>query len=676
MKTRLFFFVFICCGAILQSCAYYNTFYNTKKNFREGLAENKKRVGDKPTAQEIQKFDATIEKASKVLQLYPTSKYADDAVLILGQSFFYKQEYLKAQRKFDELIANFPKSNLLPTARLWLAKTNIELRDYAGAERVVRELQKQPRRGGLNEEAQLLLGELYYRQGMYSLAAQEFEAASKELGDKTLRGRSLMRLGECYQKTGNTNGAVESFRLATSLGGDQDFKFQSSFQFAIALKEEKRYDDALKIFNSLLSEFPNYKDIPLVKVQIAGAYHGQGNVAEATRLYEQVIELHARTEAAAAAYFYRGEIYERNDGDYAKALESYEKVRKENVKSEKVGEAARRSKNLAELTKLNQTMADLEKQLQQMRSGETPGPAPTNDTTAAPRSRRSGAAKPAAPAGQPTVAGISAELAKTKIQIAQLFYFQFERLEAAIPVYREVAEHFPDSPHAPQALFTLAYIFENLNKRPAEADSIVRLLAEKYSASPQGAAARKKLGLAIADQSASAGSQPSEKADFLQAEKILFDQKEPARAVEAYQEFITKYPLSTLLPKSLYAIGWIYENRLGENRQAFEVYRQLIEKFPNSDFAKDLRVKIAAAEKQFKSAELQKSTGTNAAATVLGDAAGLNAAANDSARAKAELDEREKAKAELQRRLLEGEEDLPIRKPPKQDNDKPDLEQE
>ncbi len=660
MKTKLLLIAVLSAGILLQSCAYYNTFYNTKKNFREGLLENKKRVGDKPTAQEIQKFDLAIEKASKVLQLYPNSKYADDAVIILGQSFFYKQEFLKAQRKFDELIANFPKSNLVPTCRLWLAKTNIELRDYSGAERVLREIQKQPRRGGLNEEAQSLLGEIYFRQGMFSLAAQEFEVASKELDDKTLRGRSLMRLGECYLKTGNLSGAVESFRLATSIGGDQDFKFQSSFQFAIALKGEQRYEEAMKIFRSLLAEFPTYKDIPLVKVQIADATNGMGNTEEAITLLQDILDSHPRTEAAADAYFYLGEIYERKEGDFPKAQDHYDKVRKENVRSDKITEATRRSKNIAEFLKLKQTITDLEKQLEQVKSGEKPATVAAADTTTATRSRRRGQTKTAAAnAPQATAESVSEDLAKNKIQTAQLYYFQLEQVDAAIPLYYDVARNFPNTSYAPQALYTLAYIFEEKkNSRPNTRDSIFAVLTEKYPGTLQGRAAQKRLGKTNETQITSIEPTTSETADFLKAEKILFEEKEASRAIEAYQEFIAKYPQSVNTPKSMYAIGWIHENRLGENRQAFDVYRQLIEKFPDSDYSKDLRAKIAAAEKEFKIADSDKSVfanipvaDTTAAADSLSNANKVEAIDEDEAR----------------RKLLERG-DLPIRKPPKRED--------
>ncbi|MGH7601168.1 MAG: NAD-dependent protein deacylase, partial [bacterium] len=64
----------------LQGCgAYFNTFYNTKKLYKEALEEQKRRGADnKPTSMEIQKYDKAIEKGSKLLQLHPKSRYVDD----------------------------------------------------------------------------------------------------------------------------------------------------------------------------------------------------------------------------------------------------------------------------------------------------------------------------------------------------------------------------------------------------------------------------------------------------------------------------------------------------------------------------------------------------------------------------------------------------------------------
>ncbi len=46
-----------------------------------------------------------VEKSSKLLQFYSTSSYVDEALAMLGKSFYYQGNYQKSKRKFEELIA-------------------------------------------------------------------------------------------------------------------------------------------------------------------------------------------------------------------------------------------------------------------------------------------------------------------------------------------------------------------------------------------------------------------------------------------------------------------------------------------------------------------------------------------------------------------------------------------
>ncbi|HHM24323.1 MAG TPA: tetratricopeptide repeat protein, partial [Bacteroidetes bacterium] len=141
----LFFAGQLGCGA------YFNTFYNAQKYFKEaekkrlkqqqtarrgGLNSSQRRSGRAPARARqtsIPEYKKAIEKGSKVLELYPNSRYVDDALMIIGKSLYYTNDFLKAKRKFEELLKYFPKSEYAPEARLWLAKTLIALKDYDSA---------------------------------------------------------------------------------------------------------------------------------------------------------------------------------------------------------------------------------------------------------------------------------------------------------------------------------------------------------------------------------------------------------------------------------------------------------------------------------------------------------------------------------------------------------------
>lgn len=602
---------------VAQGCAYYNTFYNTKKFYKEALEERNRRTDDKPTPAEIQKYDKTIEKASKILQIHPNSKYVDDALIILGECFYYKQEYLKAQRKFQELITIFPKSNLFARAQLWLGKTNIELEDYAGAERVLRELQQKEKKGEYFHLAQYFLGEIYFRQQQYTEAVKEFEVVVRKLGDTKMRGEAYMRLGECYVFLQKFDLAAEAFRRAgENAKSDVDFLFQSRLKRASALKNYGRYDDALSLLNSMLKEFGTHRDLPLVKLEIAECTLLQGKIEPAVKLYTDLIQTHQRTEASAAAYFALGEIYERRFGDFNKAKESFDNVRRENARSEKVAEAESRSKAISEFLTIKQTIASLLKQIE-TQAGESVAPLAADDkpkevqrtstrraisripdrrshkTVAAGTTGAATATAATAPTDLQGLRKVAAELAKNKILLAELYLFQFDRPDSAMREYLDVFEFFPQTEYAPQAMYSLAYI---LSKSPAAVtmrDSVMHVLADKYGDTAQGLAAKRQLGVAdTLDASHRASSL------FYQAENALFTKKDPQRALQLYQQFWQSQPNSKLAPQSLYAIGWVYEHELYDNEQALATYKKLVEKYPDSPFAQQLRPRLAATAQQ------------------------------------------------------------------------------
>ncbi|MDZ7291109.1 MAG: tetratricopeptide repeat protein [candidate division KSB1 bacterium] len=596
----------------VQGCGgYYNTFYNTKKVYKEALDEQKRRVGDnKPGAVEIQKYDKAVEKASKLLQLHPKSRYVDDALLLIGECFYYKQEYLKAQRKFQELVTLFPKSGLVPRALLWLAKTNIELNDYAGAERTLNELQQREKKGELVHQAQYYLGEIYFRQQQYTKAAREYEVAARKLSDEKMRAAAYMRLGECCLILQQFDLAAGAFRRASAAAkNDLNLKFKARLHYARALKNDRRFDEALVVLNDMLRDFSTHREIPLVKLEMAECTKLQGKIDSAIKQCTSIIENHQRTDASAAAYFMLGEIYE-DRGEFNKAKESFDNVRRESARSEKVTEAGQRSKAIGDLIKLKETIATLEKQRESLAKGDSLHPAGKTLGTPQRTVRRSISRMPrrarmagTMPTASKTTADpnkIAADLAQSKILLAELYLFNFNRPDSAMREYLDVFEFFPQTEYAPQAMYSLAYILGDAPATRAMRDSIYQVLATQYGDTPQGRDAKRRLGRA--DTLATPQSLPDL---FREAEDCLFNKKDPHRALRLYQEFLQEQPKSKLAPQSLYAMGWIYEHKLADNKEALATYKKLIESYPDSPMARRVRPKVTAAEQ--KKAEPAKS---------------------------------------------------------------------
>ncbi|MFQ5824984.1 MAG: tetratricopeptide repeat protein [bacterium] len=629
MNLRCTFIFCIVC-IILSSCAYFNTFYNTKKLYNEAKKEREKRKGDKPSPQELKKYDDTIKKASKILEIYPKSKYVDDAVMILGECFYYKGNYVKSQRKFQELITYFPNSKYFDRAKLWFAKTNIKLNDYLGAKLNLLELQNlQKIERDVVDESRLLLGDIHFEQGDYEQAENEYKEAAIRANKKEMRAKAYFQMGQCQLKTQKYFEAIESFKMALKHDQDKQFKFEAELNLGRALKLAGGYENSTKICMDLL-ENQSYKDKHgLVKLEIADCLYREGKtlyrklkeadvnylgkIDEALDEYKKITTEYKKTEVSATAYFQMAKIYEEDFGDFTQAKENYEKVRSEFNRSKLVELANQKARNLGKLIILK----NLVDKSQGIRSNGSS--VKTHQLTEMERllleqgvhpelrflRKKRKLATLTQASKSPTKSLEEAnenekntqsydvdEIVVSKLQLAELYLYQFAQFDSAITEYKEILELFPNHSAAAKALYSMAFIYENEYQDKVLTDSLLLELVKKYPASYQAQEARKKLGLpSVFVQS----DQPE--VLYKRAEQTLFNEKNIQKAIEEFQKIIDRYPNSQYAPKSLYAIGWIYEQMMHQNDRAYEIYQEIVNKYPNTDFSKKVKKKIDAVQK-------------------------------------------------------------------------------
>ncbi len=376
LKTLVFILL------LSTGCAYYNTFFNAKKYFSEAEKERTKRLDkekkrtqssnnkniDQPSASELKKYDEAIKKASKVLEIYPKSKYVDDALFLLGECFYRKQDYSKAQRKFLELIRNFPNSKFVSESQLWLGKTYIELQDYETAEKSFHDILNSKAKDEIRDEARFLLGGLFKHKGDFITAIGEYENAAKRASDKMVRANAYYEMGDCYYQLKNFAKAVESFKQARKYSPDSKFEFNAMLRAGLALKDMEKYDDAIKIFTTLLGDIVNEENWPLCRLEIAHCNRLKGEFDYAIQWYMDIITQHPKTEEAATAYYYLGRIYQEVNGNYEQAKEYYDKSALEYPSAQIVAEARIKSKNIQQLLTLR---ANIDAQRKRIAQGDS-----------------------------------------------------------------------------------------------------------------------------------------------------------------------------------------------------------------------------------------------------------------------------------------------------------------
>jgi|YelNatPaOPRAMG01_1025707.scaffolds.fasta_scaffold00030_85 TonB family protein len=673
---------------ILAGCAYYNTFYNARQFYKKGEEQRLRRRTDNPTQAEIESYQKAAEKAGKVIQNYPKSRYVDDAIVLMGKAFFWQGQLGSAQRKFEELLTYFPDSDLAPEARLWLARCLIAQNEFGDAEATLNELlagKNVP--GRIRDEAHFYLGELQYARGRFREAMEAYRRAADRIDEAQLKMQCYLRLGDCASREKEHALAAESYRRAARLSQEPERRFEALRNCGIALRELGRYNEAIRTFEQILRDGSMTRFWPDAKYEIAAAAYAKGEIDYAARWLRNILQDHPRTDAAAHAHFLMGQIYLQRYADYKTAKEHFDQVRTASARAEVVPEAISLSQDLDQLLKLRELVAQQESQLARGRGGIVQvGERRRHlegelwwvpDTTLSRRDsliifarmdtlvrrgvdvdsaawtlirqdtllywifppdsmvnvylrwsrddsvwaavqrihreleqmtaaeRRALAAARAASQQRQQQAIVEAatpeNVARNKLKLGELFLFRFEKPDTALAYYLDIVQKYPNTSVAPQALYSVAYILQTVRHDTAMADSVLAKLVTRYPDSPQAQQARRELGL-LAEPTGPDGARSM----YLRAESLLWDEKNPRAAMDTLAELVARYPDNELAPKAIYAIGWICENVLNANRKAAEIYQMLVEKYPDTPYAKRVRPLVEEfkhAQEQAKRAE-------------------------------------------------------------------------
>jgi tetratricopeptide (TPR) repeat protein len=620
-------------STFFTSCAYFNTYYNTKKYYKEALEENRKRTTDRPSASERQKFDKTINQASKVLQLHPKSKYVDDALFIIGESFYHIEEYRKAERKFRELIELFPNSGLVEDAKLWLAKTQVKLEHLDVAQSEFMAMSQKAKNKKIRAEAQFRLGEVYWLQEKYPEANRELNKALLLIDDDRLKIKTYQRLGECYLKLESYHQAAESFHHAARRSKNPDLQFELNIQYAKALNAAGDANEAIEILKNLIDTNDQHKQLGMAKLELANSYRTMQANEKAIEIYNDIVEIHPRTTAAAGAFLALAQYDEKVLHNYESAEKNYAQVKLQDAKSDYAKIANKSATNIRMLTKIREEIARLQKLLrdpgeENIQESQKLRIAELDDDIASvrkeikqkatalqdekkankPQARRP--VQKAMPLSSEQIDSINVLITQKKIEMAELFLFQFEIPDSALYYYIEAISGSNSQEFRALAFYSIAHIYDDIMKRTAVRDSVLKILANNYFDTLQGEAASQKLGIRR-----QAKKQNSLALTFENAQYLLFKQNNPQSAVRKLKEILAGTPNRDLKIQTIYTLGWIYENKLRDNEQAISYYNQLIKEFPGSQYAKNVKKKIDAVQQEKKQKEAKpESTGKAAPA--------------------------------------------------------------
>ena len=555
LSSRPPLFAFFLFFGLLLPCIhcsiYFNTFYNAETAYDEGYALHEKVLQNYPDSLVVEppaaaraKYDRAIEKAAKVLEVYPKDKkWHDDALFLLGKSYYYEKEFGKSIRKLRQLQEEYPESKFVPESYVYVTRDYIGQEELAKAEETLRfGLDRYPALDD-DQSASLLLVEIAIRREGKAQAIDLLEKARASVRSEEKKLELLLRVSELYMDLNQYGKAAELLRSAPRNKKDALREYRIDRNLVLCEVELDSLSSALRLIKGMLANnlyVPYTKDILYVKGTI---FVHQGKVAEAIAVFKQIVGNESDSTAirsdtsriVSMALYELGLLYQKKKGSYKEAEKYYRLVTERSVRDTSVAPlAAKRLKAMNDLADLRSKLA-------------------AHDTTV--------------------------HRMQARFAIGELFYYELDEPDSALAQFTDIiSDSVPDSVYMPKSLCAAASIARKKFKDTALSDSLYRKLIAQFPGSEYIRQARREMASAGPIKTRRELAEES----FLAAEKAWIRENDVKGAVQKFHAIYKEYVDLDIAPKSLFVAAWLVDNELQKKKTAKSLYEKICDRFPTS----------------------------------------------------------------------------------------------
>ena len=632
--------------------SYFNGYYNARSLFSDAEDEIKAttlaaRGKEIPAAQvnqipatAKQKLGQVIDKCSNILAFHPTSSLVDNALLLIGKSFFYQMEYLKAERKFAELLAQYPNSSLALEAQLWYARSEEKLGKLNDGVRLgdatVTAAQVN-HNDEIESQAHELLGMFYRRMNDTVNSIAEYEKVISISNDNFIKGEAQARLGDIYFASCQYKKAAEVYLRTEDFTSDIYLNYYSKLHASIADREIGDHKKGLILVDAMIDDFRNREYLPSILFERANNYAASGRRNDAISTYILVDTSYARTEYAVRSAYQLELIFEKELGLYALALkydsvvntatgldivpegrrkllaltryfdawhrlnkadsllfvlsDTTHKVLRDSLRAlaadstrkiitDKLHTLAADSIHKIFTDTLHLTASDsTRKKVGRPDTLISKSDSLKTKTSASDTSQR----KAVQVTNQPAIPSADSLLILKSIaaqELGDVFYSEIVVPDSALYWYNKSLLWSYNNSRSPRILYILAELSRTNPDRnyPAPEEYYSRL-DHDFHESIYAEEARRFL------RKASSSMKTDTALEYYEKSEKQIDAKEYEKAIGTLRSIIQLFPKSPFAAKSEYAIGWIMENRLAQPENAREQYKRVIKNYEGTTYA-------------------------------------------------------------------------------------------
>ena len=624
MKLNKFNLLAIIIIVFISSCAYYNTFFNAKQSYEAAQKKRKSTKNTKISTESKTNYEKTIKKCWKLIDFYgDSSKYADDALLLIGKSHYQIEEYEKANRIFEQFIQRYYDSELIPNAQLWLARTYVSLdEDDKALDLLQNFFTKYKTSKTTAAQVFYVLGELYIKNGDKEKAIENLNKCIEISNDDEIAGGAQYLIAKNFMDLGDYENAIANFKKTRRFDLPVMQHFYSLMYEVDAYDSLKQFDKSEILLKKMLRDERFLKQVSIIETKLINTYEFQeAPIPFIIDGYRDIMINYKRTEGASLASFNLAQVYEFDLGRFDSAQYYYGNVKKVYSKSEAVPEAEIRKKLLSEYLKIHDQLVQDKEDLKRIEAGDSltvvnvdsakksnvavetnednPDELNTNMETAGVYENKTSSDD--SKRKRPTINNnttanktpvkkvvklrkleeINKSYNKNSYALGEFFLLKYKDADSVLATFSHYVNNFSDSLLVPKALYSLYYLYENIYRDTVKSDSIKNIIVTEY---PNTIYGKNILGF------------KSEKKvpDLLQIElNKRYNRAENMIDFQQYDEAISEFLLiaeqdttNIIGNKALYATAYTYEKYVQNMDSAIFYYTMLMEEYPGTEYAK------------------------------------------------------------------------------------------
>lgn len=279
--------------------AYYNTFYNANQAYDAGMESLEARqepvdrdaylaIFQQPGSGDSESFEKAINKSASLLRKHPDSRWVDDALLLIGKSYYFQQNFVGAEQKFREVVEL--ETDLEGQARFWLVRTYITARRYNEAAQVLSaSLDEETDFGEWADRLYLARGQLSVRRGEWEAAEQALARGLEGEVPSDVAARAAFLLGQVRETLGQHGAAATAYNQVL----DHSPRYELAYAARVsAIRMNGLYGDtdaALERLRDMEQDDKNLEKRPELTLLRGRLLQAQGKLDAAKETFRSVL---------------------------------------------------------------------------------------------------------------------------------------------------------------------------------------------------------------------------------------------------------------------------------------------------------------------------------------------------------------------------------------------------